>query len=71
GLIFASMGSMMLIKGMPVISSATYSAIVIMIISSTLVTPPILKVTLMRGERLSLSRKSEEMARIVARKSND
>jgi Kef-type K+ transport system membrane component KefB len=69
GLIFASMGSMMLLKGMPVISSAAYSAIVIMVISSTLVTPPILKLTLMRGERRSLSRKSEELARIAARKS--
>ena len=58
GLIFASMGSMLLINGTPVIGSATYSAIVIMVISSTLVTPPILKLTLQLGERRSLSRSS-------------
>jgi Kef-type K+ transport system membrane component KefB len=43
GLIFASMG-----KQMRVIDDATFSAIVIMVIVSTLITPPLLKLTLSR-----------------------
>ncbi|MFN8008483.1 MAG: cation:proton antiporter [Terriglobia bacterium] len=52
GLIFASMGAALLLKGRPVILSSTYSAIVIMVILTTLVTPPILKASLERGERI-------------------
>jgi Kef-type K+ transport system membrane component KefB len=43
GLIFASMG-----KQMKVIDDATFSAIVIMVIVTTLITPPLLKLTLSR-----------------------
>jgi Kef-type K+ transport system membrane component KefB len=46
GLIFASMG-----KQMKVIDNATFSAIVIMVIVSTLITPPLLKLTLSRKRR--------------------
>jgi Kef-type K+ transport system membrane component KefB len=46
GLIFASIG-----KGLNVIDDATFSAIVIMVIVTTLITPPVLKVTLARGEK--------------------
>lgn len=46
GLIFANIG-----KGMKIMSDATFSAVVIMVIVTTLVTPPLLK--------LSLSRKSD------------
>jgi Kef-type K+ transport system membrane component KefB len=49
GLIFASIGSTLILKGTPVINPATYSAVVIMVILSTLVTPPLLKITLSRG----------------------
>lgn len=69
GLIFASMGSMMLIKGTPVLSNSTYSAIVIMVIISTLVTPPVLKTTLMRGERLARRQKVPQPSDSPAAKS--
>lgn len=52
GLIFASIGSTLLLKGKPVIINSTYSAVVIMVILTTLVTPPILKISLERGERI-------------------
>ncbi|HUF78980.1 MAG TPA: cation:proton antiporter, partial [Thermoanaerobaculia bacterium] len=51
GLIFASIGAALVLHGEPVISSEIYSAIVIMVIVTTLITPPILKVTIARGER--------------------
>jgi Kef-type K+ transport system membrane component KefB len=41
GLIFASIG-----KGLKVIDDATFSAVVIMVIVTTLVAPPVLKLTL-------------------------
>lgn len=41
GLIFASMG-----KSLKVIDAATYSAVVIMVIITTLITPPLLKISL-------------------------
>jgi Kef-type K+ transport system membrane component KefB len=56
GLIFASIGSSMTLKGIPVVSPATYSALVIMVIVTTLITPVILKITLDRGERKKLNR---------------
>jgi Kef-type K+ transport system membrane component KefB len=46
GLIFASIG-----KGLKVIDDATFSAMVIMVIVTTLVTPPVLKLTLARWEK--------------------
>jgi len=42
GLIVASYGMSMVILGQPVIDGATYSAIVIMVMVTTLVTPPVL-----------------------------
>ncbi len=51
GLIFASIGSTLLLKGKPVIINSTYSAVVIMVILTTLVTPPVLKISLERGEK--------------------
>ena len=52
GLIFASIGAFLTLKGSPVINSSTYSAVVIMVITTTLVTPPLLKISLTRGERV-------------------
>lgn len=52
GLIFASIGSTLLLKGKPVIINSTYSAVVIMVILTTLVTPPVLKLSLERGEKI-------------------
>jgi Kef-type K+ transport system membrane component KefB len=51
GLIFASIGASLTLHGSPVVSSSTYSAIVIMVILTTLITPPLLKVSLARGDR--------------------
>lgn len=48
GLIFAKIGHGMAIAGIPVISDATYSAVVIMVIVTTLVTPPFLKRSLLK-----------------------
>ncbi len=43
GLIFASIGSSVMVAGAPVFSPDTYSAMVIMVMVTTLVTPPLLK----------------------------
>lgn len=51
GLIFASIGASLMLQGSRVISSSTYSAVVIMVILTTLVTPPLLKISLARGDR--------------------
>ena len=48
GLIFANIGLGLTIAGRPVIAGATYSAIVIMVIVTTLVTPPALRWSLER-----------------------
>lgn len=50
GLIFASIG-----KGLGVVDDAIFSAVVIMVIVTTLVTPPLLKFTLARFEKKSLA----------------
>lgn len=43
GLIFASIGASLTLHGKPVIDSATYGAVVIMVVLTTLVTPPLIK----------------------------
>jgi Kef-type K+ transport system membrane component KefB len=48
GLIFAMMGTQLSLNGQPVLSSQTYSAIIIMVILTTLITPPLLKWSLER-----------------------
>jgi Kef-type K+ transport system membrane component KefB len=59
GLIFASIGAALLLSGIPVVSSSTYSAVVIMVILTTLVTPPLLKISLARGDRRKAARANE------------
>lgn len=49
GLIFAGIGSKLVLDGHQIISPATFSAVVIMVIVTTLVTPPVLKWSLLRG----------------------
>ncbi len=49
GLIFANVGATLLIAGRPVITPEIYSAAVIMVILTTLVTPPLLQRTLSAG----------------------
>ena len=51
GLIFAGIGAQLLLHGRPVISPALFAAVVVMVIVTTLVTPPALKITLARGDR--------------------
>ena len=51
GLIFAGIGASLVLHGKPVISVSTFSAVVIMVIITTLITPPVLKITLARGDR--------------------
>lgn len=51
GLIFASIGMSLTIGGEPVVSDATYSAVVIMVIVTTMATPPALKWSLTRAAR--------------------
>ena len=55
GLIFAGIGASLVLHGRPVISSSIFSAVVIMVIVTTLMTPPVLKITLARGDRKKAS----------------
>jgi Kef-type K+ transport system membrane component KefB len=56
GLIFAAIGSTLKVGGVPVISPKIFSAIVIMVIITTLMTPPVLKYTLARADRRAKGR---------------
>lgn len=49
GLIFANVGLTLVVRGEHIIDSATYSAVVIMVMLTTLITPPALKWSLARG----------------------
>ncbi len=51
GLIFAGIGAKLMLDGHPVVSDSTFSAIVIMVIVTTMVTPPFLKWSLLKGEK--------------------
>jgi Kef-type K+ transport system membrane component KefB len=53
GLIFANIGLGLAINGVPVIDGGIYSAVVIMVMLTTLVTPPLLQWSLARGEARS------------------
>jgi len=48
GLIFAGIGAKLMLDGHAVISGGTFSAVVIMVIVTTLVTPPFLKISMLR-----------------------
>jgi len=49
GLIFAGIGSKMMLKGEPVINTDTFSAVIIMVILTTLITPPVLKAVFLKS----------------------
>ena len=49
GLIFAGIGSKMMLDGQPVIDTNTFSAVVIMVILTTLITPPVLKAVFLKS----------------------
>ncbi len=51
GLIFAGIGAKLMFGNTPVVDSGTFSAVVIMVIVTTLVTPPVLKASLLRGDK--------------------
>ncbi len=50
GLIFADVGRKLISDGKPVIDSGTYSAVVVMVMVTTMVTPPLLKWSLSRSD---------------------
>jgi Kef-type K+ transport system membrane component KefB len=56
GLIFASIGAGLMLRGEPVISGEIFAAVVIMVMVTTLLTPPALKITLARGDRAKARR---------------
>jgi len=49
GLIFAGIGAKLMVDGIPVVNPNAYSAVIIMVVITTLVTPPVLKIIF--GER--------------------
>ncbi len=51
GLIFVGIGAKLALDGVPVISTGTYSAVVIMVIVTTLATPPLLKISMLRDDK--------------------
>jgi Kef-type K+ transport system membrane component KefB len=51
GLIFANIGITLHVKGQPIMTTGLYSAVVVMVIVTTLVTPPALRWTLARSAR--------------------
>ena len=55
GLIFASIGAGLSIKGEKVVDASVFSAVVVMVIVTTMVTPPFLKWSLSRGEKKKAS----------------
>lgn len=57
GLIFANIGLTLVVRGEHIIDSATFSAVVIMVMLTTLITPPALKWSLARGARGARSEK--------------
>jgi Kef-type K+ transport system membrane component KefB len=50
GLIFANEGRKLIADGEKVIDGGTYSAVVVMVMITTMVTPPLLKWALNRGD---------------------
>lgn len=56
GLIFANIGLTLIVRGEHVVDSGTFSAVVIMVMLTTLITPPALKWSLARGARSETGR---------------
>jgi Kef-type K+ transport system membrane component KefB len=50
GLIFAAEGAKLVVQGEQVITPDTYSAIIVMVMITTMVTPPLLKWAMIRGD---------------------
>ena len=60
GLIFANVGLGLSLNGEPVISGSTFSAVVAMVVVTTLVTPPALKWSLQRRARQLAARATDD-----------
>ncbi len=78
GLIFAGIGSKLILDGERVISSSTYSAVVIMVVVTTLVTPPALIYSMLKGDKkkgrgapTSVTKSSEETTKETPPKGTD
>lgn len=56
GLIFANIGLTLVVRGEHIVDSGTFSAVVIMVMLTTLITPPALKWSLARGARSETGR---------------
>ena len=60
GLIFAAIGSKLMLDGAPVIAKATFSAVVIMVMITTMIAPPALKLSLARSARIRRMKGQED-----------
>jgi Kef-type K+ transport system membrane component KefB len=58
GLIFASIGAQLVLGGQRVITPPVFGAVVVMVIVTTLITPPVLKITLARGDRKKAAKRT-------------
>lgn len=56
GLIFANIGLGLTVGGVPVVTHQEFSALVVMVIVTTMITPPLLRVSVRRAERRKLQR---------------
>jgi Kef-type K+ transport system membrane component KefB len=56
GLIFANVGAGLMLNGAPIVDSRTFSALVLMVIVTTLITPPALRWSLTRGWQPGMTR---------------
>ena len=48
GLIFAGLGSTLVLHGQPILSPTTFAALVLMVLLTTCITPPLLKLAFAR-----------------------
>ena len=58
GLIFANMGLTLVVAGTPVVDQSVFSAVVVMVITTTLITPPALKWSFERFSRRTAAPRS-------------
>jgi Kef-type K+ transport system membrane component KefB len=62
GLIFADIGLSLVVAGQPVVNHAIFSAVVVMVIVTTMITPPALAWSFARFEKRAISRRAREGA---------
>jgi hypothetical protein len=59
GLIFANMGLTLVAAGVPVVNQSVFSAVVVMVICTTLITPPALKWSFERFSRRTAAHRDD------------